>query len=93
MGVSAALAGVILLTSGTMVNEHKIDPIEVSVADVYFDETCDNGKFVMIYHETKGVVYDSFVKNKEHKKRLDQLLETSDYLMSDRITDYYILHD
>jgi len=48
---------------------------------------------VTVYSSDDELVYDALVKDVKDIKdeKLMQLLEKSDYIMSNRITDYYIL--
>lgn len=101
--VSMALAGVMLMASGSLAFENSyVDVTNVDslndnkqiVEDIFFnDEDCSSCKYVTVYNSDDELVYDALVKDVKDIKdeKLMRLLEKSDYIMSNRITDYYIL--
>ncbi len=95
-GVSVALASVMLLASSSMaldikkINEEK----KTTIADVYFDD-CSSCKYITIYNSENELVYDGLVHDTNNIKneKLNKLLAKSDFLMSNQITNYYIITD
>ncbi len=96
-GVSIGLASVMLMASSSLALDTKAD-IEtegITIADIYFDEECSSYKYITIYDSIEGLVYDGLVRDVDNIKdeNLKKLLSKSDFLMSNQITDYYIITD
>ena len=95
-GVSIGLASVMLLASSSMaldtnnINEDK----RTTIADVYFDD-CSSCKYITIFNSENELVYDGLVHDTNNIKseKLKKLLAKSDFLMSNQITNYYIITD
>lgn len=95
-GVSAGLASVMLFATSAVgfspipnrMNEEKV----ASIADVYF-ENCATCKYITVYNSENEVVYDGLVHDEKNIKneKLNKLLAKSDFLMSNKITNYYIV--
>ena len=94
--VSVGLASVMLFASSSMaldnnkINEEK----KTSIADVYFND-CASCKYITIYNSENELVYDGLVHdtNNIQNEKLNKLLAKSDFLMSNQITNYYIITD
>lgn len=96
-GVSVAMACALLMAFSTPV----LDFVKVSsegetpreVKDIYFNEDCTSCKYITIYDENDQLVYDKLVNdvNDITDVELKNMLNKSYYLMSNSITDYYIL--
>ena len=96
-GISIGLASVMLMASSSQaLDSGKVyDTEELSIADMYFNEECSSYKYITIYNSKDGLVYDGMVRDAENitDKELNELLSKSDFLMSNQITDYYIITD
>lgn len=91
-GASLVLATVVLTASTTPVLNTAEQP---SPADIYFDESMRDGKFITIVNDENQVVYDGFVKNTSQitNPALRDILAKSDYLMGTQVSDYYLIQD
>ena len=97
-GVSIGLASVMLMASSSLAldtNKVDIETEGTTIADIYFDEECSSYKYITIYDSSEGLVYDGLVRDVDNIKdeNLKKLLSKSDFLMSNQITDYYIITD
>ena len=99
-GVSVAMACALLMAfSSTILDSvkvnSKIDDTPRQVEDILFNEDCLTCKYVTVYDENDRLVYDKLVIDTENIKdaKLKGILEKSYFLMSNSITDYYILSD
>ncbi len=99
-GVSIGFASVMLMSSGSLAldNSYKVaneDSLSVAntVEDIVFDEDCVTYRYITVYDSNDNLVFDGIVNDKNNikNKKLRKILKKSDYLMSNRITDYYIL--
>ncbi len=99
-GVSIGFASVMLMSSGSLAldNSYKVaneDSLSVAntVEDIVFDEDCVTCRYITVYDSNDNLVFDGIVNDKNNikNKKLRKILKKSDYLMSNRITDYYIL--
>jgi len=101
-GVSIALASAMLMAHSSPVLENSLkvrsEGVEVVIPieddDIYFNtEDCSKCRYVTIYDENARLVLDKLVRDKTDIKdeRIKKLIENSDFLMSNSITDYYIL--
>ena len=97
-GVSAAMACALLMAFSSPVlepikinTEPDDDPLQVE--EVIFGEDCLTCRYVTIYDENDKLIYDKLVLDSENIKdaKLSGILEKSYFLMSNSITDYYIL--
>ena len=81
-----------------------LDPIKVitetddtstQVEEIVFNEDCITCRYVTIYDENDKLIYDKLIPDVENIKdqKLKNILEKSYFLMSNSITDYYILSD
>lgn len=79
-----------------------LDPVKVNtdtdkappqVEDVYFSDDCTTCRYITIYDEHDRLVFDRLVVDTENIKdvKLKNMLENSYFLMSNSITNYYIL--
>jgi len=104
-GVSIALASAMLMAHSSPILESNlrersevIEEIEEvvpnEVGDIYFNsEDCSKCRYVTIYDEEARLVLDKLVNDITDIKdeKINKLLEKSDFLMSNSITNYYIL--
>lgn len=101
-GVSIALASAMLMAHSSPVLDNSLkgrsEGVEVVIPieddDIYFNtEDCSTCRYVTIYDENARLVLDKLVRDKTDIKdeRIKKLIENSDFLMSNSITDYYIL--
>ena len=74
------------------INEDSLSTTDI-VNDVVFDEDCGSCGYITIYDSDDNLVYDILVRDRDNikDKKLKRLLKKSDYLMSNRISDYYII--
>ena len=95
--LSAGIASAVLLATTGMTAPINIDPtVEVpeQVDEIYFsEEECESCKYITIYDENSNLLYDGLIQDRNDIKDevLSRLLGDSDYIMSNEITDYYIL--
>ena len=99
-GVSIGLASVMLMSSASLALDHpnkvngkeSISTTDI-VDDILFEEDCGSCGYITIYDSNDNLVYDVLVRDKDNikDKKLKKLLKKSDYLMSNRISDYYII--
>jgi hypothetical protein len=99
-GVSIGLASVMLMSSASLaldntnkaINEDSLSTTDI-VDDILFEEDCSSCGYITIYDTDDNLVYDVLVRDKDNikDKKLKKLLKRSDYLMSNRISDYYII--
>ena len=95
-GVSAGLASIMLFATSAVgfspipnrMNAEKV----ASIADTYF-KNCATCKYITVYNSENEVVYDGLVHDEKNIKneKLNKLLAKSDFLMSNKITKYYIV--
>ncbi len=99
-GFSIGLASVMLMSSASLaldntnkaINEDSLSTTDI-VDDILFDEDCESCGYITIYDTDDNLVYDVLVRDKDNikDKELIKLLKKSDYLMGNRISDYYII--
>ena len=98
--ISIAMACTLMMAFSTPV----LDPIKVisetddtptQVEEIIFNEDCTTCRYVTIYDENDKLIYDKLIPDVENIKdqKLKRILEESYFLMSNSITDYYILSD
>ena len=96
------LAGSVLMASTSPAFEYSNnDVVNISsltedkhvVQDIVFDEDCSSCKYVTIFNSDDELVYDVLVRDVQNikDKNLLKILEKSDFIMSNQITNYYIL--
>ena len=94
IGVASAM---LLGTVGMAAPVTSVPPIEEApeiLKDIYFsEEDCSSCKYITVYDQDNRLLYDGLVPDKDEIKdqALNELINDSDYIMSNEITDYYIL--
>ena len=102
-GISIAIAVAMLTVTGTLTyanpnvdnkNSDSLKTDDPVINEIYFtDQECSDCKFITIINMNDEIVYDKLVKDSKHIKdqKLLKLLDKSDFMMRNYITDYYIL--
>ena len=74
-------------------NDEEITPPQVE--EIYFGEDCTNCRYITVYNEKDQLVFDKLIRDADNidDPRLKKILNDSYYLMSNSITDYYILSE
>jgi len=73
--------------------ETETDKTPPQVEEVLFSEDCLTCKYVTVYDENDRLIYDKLVIDSENIQdvKLKAILDNSYFLMSNSITDFYIL--
>lgn len=99
-GLSLALTGSMLMASSYPVleTELKVDDRECQEIDFALNENsiedCDACKYITIIDENSKIVMDLLVDHSTHEvknEKARKLLKKSDLVMSNSISDYYLL--
>lgn len=99
LGISLAMASALLIAfSFPVLETNKVyaeldNKDYVQVEDIYFTEDCTSCRYITVYDENDRLVYDKLVidTNNITDTKLKKILKESDFLMSNSITDFYIL--
>lgn len=69
------------------------DKTATQVEEILFSEDCATCRYVTVYDENDRLIYDKLIIDSENIKdvKLKGILDNSYFLMSNSITDYYIL--
>ncbi len=75
--------------------ETETDKTTAQVEEILFSEDCLTCKYVTVYDENDRLIYDKLVIDSENIKdvKLKGILDNSYFLMSNSITDFYILSE
>jgi len=76
--------------SAAIIEDTSSEPVE----EIYFSkEECGSCKYITVYDQNSTLLYDGLVDTKVEiqDEKLIRLLNKSDFIMRNEITDYYIL--
>ena len=94
------VCALLMAFSSPVLEPIKVDPKGKEIApsqveEIYFGEDCTSCRYITIYNEKDQLIFDELLEDTENIEdpMLRKILDESYFLMSNSITDYYILSE